>query len=155
MCAPIRSLSHENMSPVLARITNLDIQMLGIVLKVPIVLETGWTWPSRSNLTSIQNYVNWHCFCVFDKFVRRRKMENFTSKWFRTYAGSDMLTKGSNHGMWNILVVYLVRSSLASASRRLGDWYWVLQAAISFHHFIHTSQAVNVYANIRQSPKQQ
>ena len=36
-------------------------------------------------------------------------------------------------------------------SRRLGDWHWILQAPIGSRQIIHTSHAVILYANIRQS----
>ena len=39
-------------------------------------------------------------------------------------------------------------------SRRLGDWQWILQAPIGFRQIIPTSHAI-LYANNRQSPKQQ
>ena len=40
-------------------------------------------------------------------------------------------------------------------SRRLGDLQWILQAPIGSCQIIHTSHAVILYANIRQSQKQQ
>ena len=42
-----------------------------------------------------------------------------------------------------------------SISRRLGDWHWILQAPIGFRQIIPTSHAAILYANNRQSPKQQ
>ena len=43
----------------------------------------------------------------------------------------------------------------SSMSRRLGDWHWILQAPIDFRQIIPTSYAAVLYANNRQSPKQQ
>ena len=44
--------------------SNLDKKIQQILLKVPIVFGVDWPWPSRSNLTSFQNSVYLHRFCV-------------------------------------------------------------------------------------------
>ena len=44
--------------------SNLDQKIQQILLKVPIVFSVDWPWPSRSNLTSFQNYVYLHRFCI-------------------------------------------------------------------------------------------
>ena len=44
--------------------SNLDQKIQQILLKVPIVFGVDWPWPSRSNLTSFQNSVYLHPFCV-------------------------------------------------------------------------------------------
>ena len=49
--------------------------MQNILLKVPIVLGADWAWPSMSNLTSFQNAIYLHRFCVVEIFVRRAKTE--------------------------------------------------------------------------------
>ena len=37
----------------------------------------------------------------------------------------------------------------------LDNLHWILQATSGFRHIIHTSHAEILYANIRQSPKQE
>ena len=44
--------------------SNLDQKIQQILLKVPIVFSVDWPWTSRSNLTSFQNYVYLHRFCI-------------------------------------------------------------------------------------------
>ena len=43
---------HDNSSPVQARITKFGPEKKNTLVKIPIVLEGNWPWPSRSNLTS-------------------------------------------------------------------------------------------------------
>ena len=45
----------DNSGPVQARITKFGSKMQKTLVKVPIVLWTGWPWPSRSNSTSGPN----------------------------------------------------------------------------------------------------
>ena len=71
-----------------------------------------WAWPSMSNLTSFQNYVYLHRFCVFKIFVRRAKTE-FVELFHIAHGAAHILfpiyarQTGSCHGPWNSLVTNL------------------------------------------------
>ena len=77
------------------------------------------------------------------------------STWHRTY--TDFFMQADSVAPWTVkqssFISWLDRRS--SMSRRLGDWHWILQAPIGSCQIIHTSHAVILYANIRQSQKQQ
>ena len=51
--------------------------------------------------------------------------------------------------------LYILVRPLEFSQPRLGNWHWILQAAIGFRHVIYTSLVEILYANIDQSPKQQ
>ena len=53
-----------------------------------------------------------------------------------------------------VYFVILVRP-LEFSQPRLSDWHWILQAAIGFRPILYASHVEILYANIRQSPKQQ
>ena len=74
--------------------------------------------------------------------------------WLRTY--TDSYARGQGHAMdrETIYCYILVRPSEFSQPR-LGDWHWILQAAIGFRPIIYTSHVEILYADIRQLPKQQ
>ena len=54
----------DNSLHVPARIIKFGPKIQQILLKCPIVFGVDWPWPSRSNLTSFQNSVYLHRFCV-------------------------------------------------------------------------------------------
>ena len=53
-----------NKSPLIeARTTKLEQKMQNPLVKIPIILEVDWSWPSRSNLTFNSNFIGpmfWH-----------------------------------------------------------------------------------------------
>ena len=51
--------------------------------------------------------------------------------------------------------LYILVRPLEFSQLRLGNWHWILQAAIGFRHVIYASRVEISYANIDQSPKQQ
>ena len=74
--------------------------------------------------------------------------------WLRTYTNS--YARGQGPAMdHEIVYFYTLLRLLEFSQPRLGDWYWILQAAIGFHPIINASHVEIVYANIRISPKQQ
>ena len=50
--------------------------------------------------------------------------------------------------------LYIMVRPLEFSQPRLGNWHWILQAAIGFHHIIYVSLVEILYVNIDQSPKQ-
>ena len=68
----VRAITHHTFQ---LESPDLDEKMQNILLKVPIVLAADWAWPSMSNLTSFQNSVYLHRFCVFEIFVRLANTE--------------------------------------------------------------------------------
>ena len=69
---PVRAITHHTFQ---LESPDLDEKMQNILLKDPIVLGADWAWPSMSNLTSFQDSVYLHRFCVFEIFVRCAKTE--------------------------------------------------------------------------------
>ena len=57
----VRAITHHTFQ---LESSNLDPKIQQILLKVPIVFGVDWPWPSRSNLTSFQNSVYLHHFCI-------------------------------------------------------------------------------------------
>ena len=57
----VRTITHLTFQ---LELSNLDQKIQQILLKCPIVFGVDWPWPSRSNLTSFQNSVYLHRFCV-------------------------------------------------------------------------------------------
>ena len=51
--------------------------------------------------------------------------------------------------------LYILVRPLDVSQLQLGNWHWILQAAIGFRHIIYASLVEILYANIDQSPKQQ
>ena len=68
----VRTITHHTFQ---LESPDLDEKVQNSLLKVPIVLGADWARPSMSNLTSFQNSVYFHHFCVFEIFVRHAKME--------------------------------------------------------------------------------
>ena len=135
---------------------NWDQKMQNILLKVPIVLGTDWAWPSRSNFTLLKNYVYLHRFCIFEIFVRHVCLTAPHPTWLRTHCLTTTCPPtGSRNRLWNCLAVYLGETHRSFSQPRLGDWYSILQTPVGFWHTVHTSHAKILYANIRQSSKQQ
>ena len=48
--------------------------------------------------------------------------------------------------------LYILVRPLEFGQPRLGNWHWILQAAIGFRHIIYTSIVEIIYANNDQSP---
>ena len=82
--------------------------MQNILLKVPIVFETDWAIHSMSNFTSLKKSVYWHCFCIFEIFVRHVCQTVPHPTWLRTHSLTPTCPPtGSHHGLWNCLAVNL------------------------------------------------
>ena len=47
---------------------------------------------------------------------------------------------------------YILVRPLEFSQPRLGNWHWILQAAIGFSHIRYVSHVEILYANINQSP---
>ena len=96
---------------------NLDQQRQNILLKVPIVLETDWAWPSRSNFTLLKNLVYLHRFCIFEIFVRHVCLTAPHPTWLCTHCLTTTCPPtGSRNRLWNCLAVYLGETIGVSAS---------------------------------------
>ena len=74
--------------------------------------------------------------------------------WLCTYTDSYECGQGPAMDRETVYLYILVRT-LEFSQPRLGNWHWILQAAISFRHIIYASPVEILYANINQSPKQQ
>ena len=74
--------------------------------------------------------------------------------WLRTYTDSYACGQGPAMDRETVYLYILVRP-LEFSQPRLGNWHWILQAAIGFRHIIYASLVEILYANIDQSPKQQ
>ena len=118
----VRAITHHTFQ---LESPDLDEKMQNILLKVPIVFGADWAWPSMSNLTSFQNSVYLHRFCVFEIFVRRAKTE-FVELFHITHGAAHILIplcarrqivpwtvkQSSNISLWD---------HRSPASPRLGD----------------------------------
>ena len=125
----VRAITHHTFQ---LESPDFNKKMQNILVKGPIVLGADWAWPSMSNLTSFQNYVYLHRFCVFEIFVTRAKTE-FVELFHIVY------------GAAHILIPWDHRSP---ASPRLGDWQWILLAAVGFRQIIRNSHIDILYYNI-------
>ena len=74
VCVSTFACPSDNSSHVPARITWFGWKDAKYFF-FPIVLAADWAWPSMSNLTSFQNSVYLHRFCVFEIFVRLANTE--------------------------------------------------------------------------------
>ena len=74
--------------------------------------------------------------------------------WLRTYTDSYAGGQGPAIDHETVYFHILVRP-LQFSQPLLGDWHWILQAAIGFRPIIYAWHFEVLYANIRQSPKQQ
>ena len=74
--------------------------------------------------------------------------------WHRTYAETHECGQGPAMDRETVYLYILVRP-LEFSKLWLGNWHWILQAAISFRHIMYASHVEILYANINQSPKQQ
>ena len=70
----VRAITHPTFQ---LESSNLDQQIQQILLKCPIVFGVDWPWPSRSNLTSFQNSVYLHRFCVLKYLCDLHKNGSF------------------------------------------------------------------------------
>ena len=150
VCQPllVRVITHHTFQ---LESPDLDEKMQKKLLKVPILLGADWAWPSMSNLTSFQNSVSLHRFCVFEIFVRRAKTE-FVELFHIAHGAVHNLiplyARRQGRAMDRETVTNLRETIGSPASPRLGDWQWVLQAAVGFLQIIRTSHTDMLYYNI-------
>ena len=136
---------------------DLDEKMQNILLKVPIVLGADLAWPFMSNLTSFQNSVYLHRFCVFEIFVRRAKtefVELFHIAHGAAHIDSFICTPtGSCHGPWNSLVRNLCETIgiLPAFDSEIGSGFYKLLSV--FANYTHLTYRYFILQH-RQSPKQ-
>ena len=126
--------------------------------KVPIDFGIDWSWSSVSFLASNLLYSTKFCvswifasFCIY--LVRPSPLSVPHPTWLRTYTDSYACGHGPAMDRETVYFYILVRP-LEFSQPRLGNWHWILQAAIGFRHIINTSLVEILYANIDQSPKQ-
>ena len=91
-------------------------------------------------------------FCIY--LVRPSPLSVPHPTWLRTYTDSYACGQGPAMDRETVYLYILVRP-LEFSQPRLGNWHWILQAAIGFRHIIYASLVEILYANIDQSPKQQ
>ena len=150
------SVKHELVCAITHHKVELESPKLGqkmqnILLKETYCFGTDWAWPSRSNSTLLKNYVYLHRFCIFEIFVRHvcRTVPHLT--WLCTHSLTPTRPPtGSCHRLCDCLTVisWWDHRSSASLDSVIGTPFYKL-------HIVHTSYAEILYANIRQSLKQQ
>ena len=146
--------------PIEVSISKFGPKMHLSTVKIPIDFGLDWPWSSVSFL--ISNLCFFTKLCVSYSFasvciylVRPSPVNAPHSTGHHTYADSSMYVEGVPP--WTVKqssFIYLC-DHRSSMSRRLGDWHWILQAPIGFRQIIPTPHAAILYANSRQSPKQQ
>ena len=91
-------------------------------------------------------------FCIY--LVRPSPLSVSHPTWLPTYTDSYACGQGPvmNH---EIVYLYILVRPLEFSQLRLGNWHWILLAAISFGHIKYALHVEILYSNINQSPKQQ
>ena len=145
----------DNSSQVRAWITKFGQKMQNILLKVPIVLGTDWAWPSMSNFTLLKKYVYLYRFCIFEIFVRHVWLTAPHPTWLRTHCLTTTCPPTGSRNRLKLSSCISWWDHRSFSQPRLGDWHSILQILVGFWHTVHTSHAEILYANIRQSSKQQ
>ena len=154
VCPPDKSL------PIEVSISKFGPKVLLSTVKVPTDSGLYRPWSSVSLLISNQCFSTKVCVaysfasvCIY--LVRPSPVNAPHTTGHHTYADSSMQVE-------RVPPLTVKQSSFiswcdhrSSMSRRLGDWHWILQAPISFRQIIPTSHAAILYANNRQSLKQQ
>ena len=159
ICAWIKDSVNNVISDAIALIMTSK-KMHRSTVKVPIDFGLDWPWCSVSFLISnlfilpkFASYCSFASVCIH--LVRPSPVSAAHSTWHHTYKDSFMYA--DSVAPWTVkqssFISWLDHRS--SMSRRLGDWHWILQAPIGSCQIIHTSHAVILYANIRESQKQQ
>ena len=149
--------SHFYPRPV--RLSKFGPKMHLSTVKVPIDFRIVWSWSSVSFLTSNLLYSIKFCvskifasFCIYS--VRPSPLSLLHPTWLRTCTDSYACGQGPAMDRETVYLYILVRP-LEFSQPQLGNWHWILQAAIGFRHIIYASLVEILYANIDQSPKQQ
>ena len=137
---------------------NLDQKCILELLRSLLIL--GWLiliFSFISNFKPVIFYqilrlLNICSFCIY--LVRPSPLSVPHPTWLRTY--TDSYACGQSPAMDRETVyLYILVRPLEFSQPRLGNWHWILQAAIGFRHIIYASLVEILYANIDQSPKQQ
>ena len=141
--------------PIELSISKLWPKMHLSTVKVPIDFRLDWPWCSVLFLPNFASHYSFASVCIY--LVRPLPVSAAHSTWHCTYKDSFMhvdvdSVAPSTVKQYSFIFWWDNRSSM---SRRLGDSHWILQALIGSCQIIHTSHAVILYANIRQSQKQQ
>ena len=110
------------------RLSKFGPKMHLSTVKVPIDFGIGWSWSSVSFLTS--------------NLLHSTKFLRLLNICVVLYIFSEVY-------------LYILVRPLEFSQPRLGNWHWILQAAIGFRHVIYASLVEILYANTDQSPKQQ
>ena len=84
-------------------------------------------------------------FCIY--LVRPSPLSVPHPTWLRTYTDSYACGQGPAMDREKVYLYILVRP-LQFNQPRLGNWHWILQAAIGFRHIIYASHFEILYASI-------
>ena len=122
-------------------------------VNVPIDFGIDWPWSSVSfiipNLFFLPNFaflIHFESFCIY--LVRPSPVNASHSTWHGIYTDSYMhvdrvalwtVKESNNESSWD---------HRSPASPQLGDWQWILQAAVGFRQIISTSHTDISYFNI-------
>ena len=124
---------------------------LGTV-KIPIDVGIDLPRSSVSFLISNQLFFCKLCvsysvasFCIY--LVRPSPLSIPLPTWLRKFTDSDACGQGLAMHRETVYHCILVRP-LEFSQPRLGNWHWILQAAIGFLHIIYASHVEILYANI-------
>ena len=117
-------------------------------------MGTDWAWPSMSNLTSFYFKILFICIAFASlKYLwdlQKQSLLNCSTShmvphtfWF-LYMHTDRVVPRTVKPSINIFLW----DHRSPASPRLGDWQWILQAAVGFRQIILTSHTDILYNNI-------
>ena len=145
--------------PIEVSVSKFGPKMHPSTVKFLIDFGLDWPWCSVSflisNLFILPKFASHYSFASFLYIFSETIASAAHSTWHRTYTDSFM--HADSVAPWTVkqssFISWLDHRS--SMSRRLGDWHWILQAPIGSCQIIYTLHAVILYANIRQSQKQQ
>ena len=141
------------------RISKIGPKMHPNTVKVPN--DFGIDWPRSSILLLVSKQLFFSKLCVSYSFasfciylVRPSPVSVPHPTWLCTYTDSYECGQGPTMDHETVYLYILVRP-LEFSQPQLGNWHWILQAAIGLRYIIYTSHVEILYANINQSLKQQ
>ena len=144
--------------PIEVSISKFGPKMHLSTVKVPIDFGLDWSWSLVSFLiTNLCFFTKLLLFICVSLYMFSEAIASECSTFHRAPHICGFFYARGKGPTVDRETVYFISwcDHRSSMSRRLGDWHWILQAPIGFRQIKHTSHAAILYANNRQSPKQQ